>query len=157
MQYKRKSVVFRQGGFSLWLTANISAAKNDPPPPFLPFSATMAPGNMPCPPTPRGPRRTLTAGSNRRGTRAPEPIMREDSSINEASFSLTAAEDVSESRTIRPTTTTSSCTLGEYIESIPHKESRKTYLCDGRWVPEFLNIVVSFDELAKMVNPIIQH
>ena len=91
----------------LGLTQRISVAKNDPPPPFLPLSAIIAPGKSPRPPAPRFPLRILRPGSKRRVTRTPEPIMREVSRCNEASLSLAL---VSESMVIRPTTTTSSCT-----------------------------------------------
>ena len=89
------------------LTAKNSVARKYPPPPFLPFKATIAPGYIRVPPLPRTPPRILSEGSRRRATRAPDENIREDSIIMAPSVSLDIAS-VSASCVIRPTTQTSS-------------------------------------------------
>lgn len=61
------------------LTVMTSETENQPPPPFFPFRATIAPGNKPILACPLGPPRTLRSGINLRGTRTPDAIFRDDS------------------------------------------------------------------------------
>lgn len=134
-------------------TDSISEARKDPPPPFFPFSATIAPRNRPWPPIPPFPRRIFVSWSKRSGIRVPDPIMREDSSTNDASFSLRGPEDDSESTVMRPTTITSSYT--PLRRDVPSAR-RNAYLSHCGGVAKLLNIVVLLHEFAKVVYPVVQ-
>ena len=79
--------------------------------------------------------------------------MREDSSTNDASFSLRGPEDDSESTVMRPTTITSSYTL--LRQDVPSAR-RNAYLGHCGGVAKLLNIVVLLHEFAKVVYPIVQ-
>ena len=69
-------------------TPRISLITKMPPPPFLPFNATMAPGKSPIAPAPCVVFRNFKVGLKRRGIREPEPSIREDSIKIELSDSL---------------------------------------------------------------------
>ena len=89
-------------------TPRISSTAKNPPPPFRPFSATIAPGKRPRLPTPCGVPRSFNVGLKRRGTRAPKPIIREDSRKMELSESFEVWLLESVSPQMRPATTISS-------------------------------------------------
>lgn len=86
-------------------TVKISLTKKYPPPPFLPFIATMAPGNNPMPLAPLILFRITRWTSNLRATREPPESMREDSMKTDDSINF---ESVSISWKILPTMTMSS-------------------------------------------------
>ena len=90
------------------LTDKTSFTENQPPPPFLPLRATMAPGNKLTLACPFGPPRTLKFGENLNGTRTPDPIIRDDSTQRLVSLSFPEPEEASASMVIRPTMITSS-------------------------------------------------
>lgn len=87
-------------------TLSTSVARKYPPPPFLPFSATIAPGYIPNPPAPLTNPLTLIDGSNVSSTRAPDDNIRDDSIVIAPSTNL-AIDPASASCVMRPTTTTS--------------------------------------------------
>jgi hypothetical protein len=107
------------------LTDKTSFTENQPPPPFLPLRATMAPGNTLTLACPFGPPRILKFGANLSGTRTPDPIIRDDSMQRLVSLSFPEPEEASASTVIRPTTTTSSY---ESLATLRNSETRLTSL-----------------------------
>jgi len=87
-------------------TERTSETENQPPPPLWPLRATIAPGKNPTRLLPW----ILSGVLNLSGTRTPDPIIRDDSSVIEASLIFEGPDvaSISAFATILPTTTTSS-------------------------------------------------
>jgi len=96
------------------------------PPPLIPLSATIHPGNNPIPPPPCPPPFTTHVGSKRNCTRCPLPRDLEDSSQLEVSLIFA----LSDSAHNRPTTMTSSCIMRDRSA---HAEGERK---DNRNLPE---------------------
>ena len=119
-------------------TESTSETENQPPPPLRPLSATIAPGKNPT----RVLSWILSGVLNLRGTRTPDPIIRDDSSAIEASLSFDGPDAVVSSAlaTTLPTTTTSSWYM--VIESARSTEGREVLLSQrpDRKVPGGRNV-----------------
>lgn len=132
-------------------TERTSETENQPPPPLRPLRATIAPGKNPTRLLPW----ILSGVLNLSGTRTPDPIIRDDSSVIEASLSFEGPDvaSISALATILPTTTTSSWDM--VIKSARSGEGGEVLLWrrPGRRVPGCCNAGGQFLPYRQSFRP----
>ena len=132
-------------------TERTSETENQPPPPLRPLRATIAPGKSPTRLLPW----ILSGVLNLSGTRTPDPIIREDSSVIEVSLSFEGPDvgSISALATILPTTTTSSWNM--VIKSARSVEEREVLLSrrPDRKVPGDYNAGGQFRPYRQSFRP----